>query len=167
MHLSTCLTYILSLSIIFLFSFIMYNPVIVLGTNYFVLWNDVRITILFMLKNSGHRDYYSTDKFNENCVANVNDLNIIHCNIRSLYAHHDEFLSLLSVLRDKFDILCFSQSWLTDATKQLINFRGYSSFHSLRPINKRGAYLLKTLLKQHIFTGILYLKTTYKLRLLE
>ena len=49
MHLSTCLTYILCLSIIFLF-FIMYNPVIVIGTNYFILWNYVHITILFMLK---------------------------------------------------------------------------------------------------------------------
>ena len=65
-------------------------------------------------------------------------MNTIHCNIRSLYAHHDEFLSLLSVLRVKFDILCFSESWLTDATKQLLNFQGYQSFHSLRPINKRG-----------------------------
>ena len=56
------------------------------------------------LNNSEHSDYYSIDKFNENCFTNVNDLNIIHCNIRSLYAHHDEFLALLSVLRDKFDI---------------------------------------------------------------
>ena len=60
------------------------------------------------LNNSEHRDYCSIDKFNENCVTNVNDLNIIHCNIRSLYAHHDEFLSLLGVLRVKFNILCFS-----------------------------------------------------------
>ena len=43
MHLSTCLTYILSLRIIFLY--IMYNPVIVIGTKYFVLWNDVHITV--------------------------------------------------------------------------------------------------------------------------
>ena len=90
------------------------------------------------VNNSEHSDYYSIDKFNENCATNVNDLNIIHCNIRSLYAHHDEFLALLSVLRVKFDILCFSESWLTDATKQLINFQRYQSFHSLRPINKRG-----------------------------
>ena len=48
------------------------------------------------------------------------------------------FLALLSVLRVKFDILCFSESWLTDATKQLIIFQGYQSFPSLRPINKRG-----------------------------
>ena len=34
MHLSTCLTYILSLIIIF---YIIYNPVIVIGTNYLVL----------------------------------------------------------------------------------------------------------------------------------
>ena len=89
------------------------------------------------LNDSEHSDYYSIDKFNENSVTNVNDLNIIHCNIRSLYAHHDEFLSLLSILWVKFHILCFSESWLTDATKQLINFQGYQSFHSLRPINKR------------------------------
>ena len=62
------------------------------------------------LNNSEHSDYYSIDKFNENFVTNVNDWNIIHCNIRSLYAHHDEFLSLLSVLRVKFDILYFSES---------------------------------------------------------
>ena len=48
MHISICLTYILSLSIICLY--IMYNPVIVIGTNYFVLWNDFHITVQFMLK---------------------------------------------------------------------------------------------------------------------
>ena len=77
------------------------------------------------------------DKFNENCVTNVNDLKIIDCNIRSLYAHHDEFLAILSILCVRFDILCFSESWLADATKQLISFQGYQSFHFLRPINKR------------------------------
>ena len=46
--------------------------------------------------NSEHSDYYLIDKFNENCVTNVNDLNIIQCNIRSLYTHHDEFLSPLN-----------------------------------------------------------------------
>ena len=52
--------------------------------------------------------------------------------------HHDEFLALLSVLRVKFKKkLCFSESQLTDATKQLVSFQGYQSFHSLRPINKR------------------------------
>ena len=42
MHLSICLTYILSLRIIVFY--IMYNPVIVIGTNYFVMWNDFHIT---------------------------------------------------------------------------------------------------------------------------
>ena len=48
MHISICLTYILPLSIIFFY--ITYNPVIVTGTNDFVLWNDVHITVQFMLK---------------------------------------------------------------------------------------------------------------------
>ena len=30
------------------------------------------------LNNSKHSDCYSIDKFNKNCVTNVNDLNIIH-----------------------------------------------------------------------------------------
>ena len=77
------------------------------------------------LNNSEHSDYNSIDKFNENCITNVNDLNIIHCNIRFLYAHHDEFLALLSVLHVKIYILCFTESWLTDATKQLVSFQGY------------------------------------------
>ena len=81
------------------------------------------------LNNSEHSDYYSIDKFNENCIINVNDLNIIHYNIRSLYAHHDEFLALRRVLHVKFYILCFSESWLTDAINWL---------PPLRPINKHG-----------------------------
>ena len=60
-----------------------------------------------ILITSEHSDYYSIGQYNENCVTNVNDLNIIQSNIRSLYAHHDEFLALLSVLRVKFDILRF------------------------------------------------------------
>ena len=38
------------------------------------------------VKNSEHSDYYSIDKFNENCVTNVNDLNIIPV-ILDLYMH--------------------------------------------------------------------------------
>ena len=62
------------------------------------------------LNNSEQCDYYFIDKFNEHCIRNMNDLNIIHCNIRYPYMHHDEFLALLSILCVKFDILCFSVS---------------------------------------------------------
>ena len=61
-------------------------------------------------------------------MTNEHDLNIIKCNIKSQYAHDDEFLGIqlnseeLSVLHVIFDILCFSESWLTDATKQLASF---------------------------------------------
>ena len=40
------------------------------------------------LNNSECSDYYLITQFNENCVTNVNDLNLIHCNIKSLYAHN-------------------------------------------------------------------------------
>ena len=57
-------------------------------------------------------------KFDKNSVKNVNDLNIIHCNIKDLYEHHDEFLSLRTV-HVEFDTLFISDIWLTDATKLL------------------------------------------------
>ena len=41
MHPSICLAYILSLSIIFFY--IMYNPVVVIGTDYFVLWIEIQL----------------------------------------------------------------------------------------------------------------------------
>ena len=66
------------------------------------------------LNSSEHSDYYSIDKFNENCITNVKDLNIIHCKIRSLYAHHDEFFVLLIILRVKFYIFCFTCRELAD-----------------------------------------------------
>ena len=39
------------------------------------------------LNNSEDSNYYLIDKFNKNCITNVNDLNIIHCNTRDLYMH--------------------------------------------------------------------------------
>ena len=92
-------------------------------------------------------------------LLNVNDWNIIHCNIISLYAHHDELLPLLNVLRVKFDILCFPKSLLTDVTKQLINFQSYQSYqsyHSLMPINKRGGgisiFLKDSIRAKHLYS---------------
>ena len=64
------------------------------------IFNDIDLevnhfTVIFPdFNNSEHSDYCSTDKFTANCVTNVNDLKIIHYNIRSLYAHHNEFLIL-------------------------------------------------------------------------
>ena len=107
------------------------------------IFNDVDPEVnnfaeIFPDLKSQHSDYYSIDKFNENCFTNVNYFNIIHWNIKSLYAHHDKFFALHSVLLIQIYILCFSESWLMDATKQLVSFQGYQSFYSLRPINKRG-----------------------------
>ena len=54
--------------------------ILILEVNYFA-------EIFPDLNNSEHHDYYSIDKFNVNCITNVNDLNIIHYNIWSPYAH--------------------------------------------------------------------------------
>ena len=86
--------------------------------------------------------YYNIGEFNdEYCLtATVNDLSVIHLNARSLGADskHDYINSILFMLKLKFHIICITESWLTDATKDLYTFEGYSAFHSIRPGGRRG-----------------------------
>ena len=44
----------------------------------------------------------------------------------------------LCQLKFKFDVLCFTQSWLTADSQDLFKFNCYNSFHSLRPAGERG-----------------------------
>lgn len=55
----------------------------------------------------------------ENCKLHLdvhnNDISIISMNIRSINKNLDDFLVLLSRINLNFDILVFSECWLTDA----------------------------------------------------
>jgi exonuclease III len=65
-------------------------------------------------------------------------LAVIHSNIRSLGDNFDKVCVLSSELKQKFDVTCFTESWLTDSTKSLYTFENYQSFNSLPHNNKRG-----------------------------
>ena len=83
--------------------------------------------------------YYSSERFNNEFITTKNsDLSIIHCNIRSLNANGEEFISFLHTLKLNFDVICFSETWCKD--EDLLNsfFPNYKGFHSYRPENKRG-----------------------------
>ena len=66
------------------------------------------------------------------------DLRILHLNIRSLSSSIDLFTTFLSELKYNFDIMCLTESWLSDSTIQLYHLSGYAAFHSLRPNNQHG-----------------------------
>lgn len=83
-------------------------------------------------------EYYDIGKFNLNCSTTSNDIAILHINIRSLFHKIEHLKGLLAQLKVKFDILCFTESWLSDSNKKLVSILGYNSFHSLRPAGQRG-----------------------------
>ena len=89
------------------------------------------------LNNENKSNYYTSNAFNELSI-NRNDFSIFHHNIRSLNKNYDQINGLLSTLKLKFDILCFSESWLNDSNQHQIHFENFNSFHSLRPEGNRG-----------------------------
>ena len=89
------------------------------------------------LNNENTQQYFDISQFNDNYTKGDGDLNIFHINIRSLYSNLDDINSFLQLIKYKFNILCFTESWLSNATKDLVSFPGNKSFHQLRN-NKRG-----------------------------
>ena len=90
------------------------------------------------LNHDDQSNYYDIDTFNKIKYTSNEDLTIIHLNIRSLSRNFDAVHTLFCALVLKFDIICFTESWLTDSTKSLYTFENYRSFHSLRTNDAHG-----------------------------
>ena len=57
--------------------------------------------------------YYDTSKFNSKFNnLSLNDLSVIHVNIRSLPRNATTLVAYLSTLNCKFSVICFSETWL-------------------------------------------------------
>ena len=89
------------------------------------------------LSSTYKSDYYDIPKFNTIFSNNSKDLSLIHINIRSLFHKIDHLQALFDQLIVNFDVICFTESWLNDSNKNLVNMSGYLGFHSLR-INRMG-----------------------------
>ena len=87
--------------------------------------------------NNEQSTYYDTNKFNADIPCNGNNFSVLNLNIRSITANIDPLNAFLSTLNTKFDILSFTESWLTDETRNLIFLNNYNSLHCLRS-SKRG-----------------------------
>lgn len=62
----------------------------------------------------------------------------VHFNARSIRKHFDEFQCLLSTSRHPFAIICISETWLSDADKNLYCFPSYSSEYCHRDTSNHG-----------------------------
>ena len=83
--------------------------------------------------------YYSSERFNEKfSSANISDFSLIHVNIRSLSKNGEDFSYLLSILKVKFDVICFSETWDHNLAVLDSFFPNYIGYHCTRATGNRG-----------------------------
>ena len=80
---------------------------------------------------------YTIETFNENKNFNSSSLNLFHNNARSIMAdgRMDEYNILFKAIDNPFNIMVFTETWLTETNKHLCNFEGYTPLHLLHPVD--------------------------------
>ena len=106
--------------------------------------------ILFpSIASSQNNQYYDIDSFNSSFSINgMNDLSVIHLNIRSIAANGDRFAVFLSTLNLNFDVICLTETWVTELGLVDGFLEGYVCFHSFREARRGGGTAIY--LKKHI-----------------
>ena len=90
------------------------------------------------LNGTNVNQYYSYSELNNIKPSLCNDLKLMHHNIRSLPANTDHFHAMLNLIQFDYDVICLTECWLNTNIVKLYEIENYKSFHSLRPIGKRG-----------------------------
>ena len=82
-------------------------------------------------------EHINVENFNRMYDADYkNDLKIFHLNIRSLAYNGDDLICYLSLLKQQFDVICLSETWLNENRFIENSFHDYNHFHSRRPANQ-------------------------------
>ena len=96
------------------------------------------------LRDSLNENRYDSDGFNQiiaehNISNNKKDLSIIHVNIRSLARNGSYFMSYLETLKNNFEIIIYSETWLENDLCLGDLMSGYNCYNVFRPrINNAG-----------------------------
>ena len=93
-----------------------------------------------------HFSQHSLDTFVRNSNLDSKALNIFHHNSRSIMKHGklDEYEIFFEAIKNPFNILIFTETWLTCDKMDHCKIQGFSPIHLLRPnyqnieFNKRG-----------------------------
>ena len=93
--------------------------------------------------DSNHFDFnvakfksYDIDSFIDSPCNISNSFSVFHHNSRSISGKLGEYELFFKSLKDPFDILIFTETWLKTDNVDNCNFEGYKSVHLLRPIDK-------------------------------
>ena len=84
-----------------------------------------------------HFESHSVSTFSNKQDIDPNALKIIHHNARSLMksGRIDEYEIYLETLKTPFDILIFTETWLTLEKVDQCNFENFKAIHLIRPLN--------------------------------
>lgn len=78
-------------------------------------------------RSSSTCDYFVVDQLNNLTAArNDNDLSVLHLNARSLYVNFEKFNQILGWLDHSFSVIGVTETWLNEATSDLVNIPGYN-----------------------------------------
>ena len=81
---------------------------------------------------------HSSTTFSNKQDIDLISLALIHHNARSLMADSriDEYETLFKTLKHPFDVLVFTETWLTPEKVDQCNVEGFNHVHLLRPVSK-------------------------------
>ena len=85
------------------------------------------------INNASNFKRYSIESFNTDAKLSHNNLNIFHNNAQSIMTdgRMDEYSLLFSSINNPFQIIVFTETWLTNRNKDLCQFEGYTPVHIL------------------------------------
>ena len=78
-------------------------------------------------------------------TTQMENLSILHLNIRSINANFEKFKLCLEACKFSFNVICLSETWSSDKDFQnnsLFHIQGYQAIHYKRHVSKRGGGLL-------------------------
>ena len=84
--------------------------------------------------------YYSLEEFNSDPIDSNFDL--FHLNCRSLNRNFDKIVDYLSVLKNNFSVLGFTETWLTNNISPLVHLDNYTIVESHRSSRRGGGVCL-------------------------
>ena len=86
------------------------------------------------------RKYFVEEELNNemDTVNNTANFSIMHLNARSLLGNFDKVNLLLNNIRKPFSIIGVSETWLNDATSELVNITGYNFVSNHRKSKSGG-----------------------------
>jgi len=86
------------------------------------------------LLNNRNDQYFNHERFNSSFCAtdNSKSFSVVHLNINSMHKNGPDFIGYLSLLNLNFDVICLSETYVTDILLANDFLDDYHSYHTIR-----------------------------------